>query len=176
MRREGLVAASPVNALGPWSGAALRVRQTGWARERVASEARHATRSPWQASSVVLLMALCCLACPLSAVAQGADEVPSPAPVAVGVFRTVSVDLTLFTARPGPPMTLAQSTPTARAKISKRKAVLIGAAIGGGAGAAVGASYCRADCGGGPARGAVVFAPFGAAIGAAVGLVAALLP
>lgn len=61
------------------------------------------------------------------------------------------------------------------ARMSKRKAALIGAAVGGGIGAAVGYGYCvsQGDCG---AEGAILFAPFGAGIGAGVGLVYRLLP
>ena len=60
-------------------------------------------------------------------------------------------------------------------KSSKRKAVLIGAAIGGGIGAAYGAHYCRSDCGGGRPRGAQVFGLAGAGIGAVGGLAVALI-
>jgi len=58
---------------------------------------------------------------------------------------------------------------------SKRKAVLIGAAIGGGIGALWGSHYCAADCGGGRPRGATVFGSLGAGIGAAGGLGVAIL-
>lgn len=75
-----------------------------------------------------------------------------------------------------PPVLATPSASPARARMSKRKAVLIGASIGGGGGAAMGGLYCRSDCGGGPTRGALVFAPVGAAIGAGVGLILALLP
>jgi hypothetical protein len=61
------------------------------------------------------------------------------------------------------------------ARMSKRKAALIGAAVGGGIAAVVGYGYCKSqgDCG---VEGAILFAPFGAGIGAGVGLVFRLLP
>ena len=71
------------------------------------------------------------------------------------------------------PQTVSASQP--ERKSSKRKAVLIGAAIGGGIGAAYGAHYCRSDCGGGRPRGAQVFGLAGAGIGAVGGLVVALI-
>lgn len=67
-----------------------------------------------------------------------------------------------------PPVPTPPSVRLARAKVSKRKAALIGVAIGASGGAAVGAVYCRADCGGGPTRGVLVFSPIGAGIGAAL--------
>jgi hypothetical protein len=65
---------------------------------------------------------------------------------------------------------------SARPRISKRKAVIIGAAIAGGAGAFVGTFRCGPDCAGGPAKGALVFGSIGAGLGAAAGLLISLLP
>lgn len=61
-------------------------------------------------------------------------------------------------------------------RVSRRRAVLIGAIVGGAGGAVVGTAYCRSDCGGGRPRGALVFGVFGAGIGAAAGLLLSLLP
>ncbi len=71
---------------------------------------------------------------------------------------------------PRPPPTSVRPPP---ARVSKRKAALIGAAIGAGVGMAVGVGRCP-ECS--SAERALVFAPVGAAIGAAAGLVLAVLP
>lgn len=73
------------------------------------------------------------------------------------------------------PLTVSRSPRTAAThspRPSKRKAIIIGAAIGGGVAAGIGAFQCRAECGRGPVGGAFVFAPFGAGIGAGIGFVA----
>jgi len=67
------------------------------------------------------------------------------------------------------------ATPAPRKKLSKIRAVVIGAAIGGGIGIVSGAAYCRADCGGGRPLGAFVFGSIGAGLGAVGGLVIALV-
>ena len=59
---------------------------------------------------------------------------------------------------------------TRQARVSKRKAAVVGALVGAGGGALLGAVYCQADCGGGPARGALVFASIGAGLGAGAGV------
>lgn len=74
------------------------------------------------------------------------------------------------------PPAFAQGPSASAPRISRRRAVLIGAIVGGAGGAVVGTVYCASDCGGGRPRGALVFGGFGAGIGAAAGLLLSLLP
>ena len=74
------------------------------------------------------------------------------------------------------PAAFAQGQSVSAPRVSRRRAVLIGAIVGGAGGAVVGTVYCRSDCGGGRPRGALVFGGFGAGIGAAAGLLLSLLP
>lgn len=74
------------------------------------------------------------------------------------------------------PSAFAQGPSASAHRMSRRRAVLIGAVVGGAGGAVVGTVYCASDCGGGRPRGALVFGGFGAGIGAAAGLLLSLLP
>ena len=62
-----------------------------------------------------------------------------------------------------------------KGRMSRKKAVLIGAAIGGGIGAFRGAFYCGGDCGGWSGKAPTVFGLAGAGIGAGAGLAVAFI-
>ena len=91
-----------------------------------------------------------------------------------GIVRKHTVRVEQDYALGAPPQAVSSQSQR-KGRISRKKAVFIGAAIGGGIGTLRGALYCGGDCGGWSGKAPTLFGLAGAGIGAGVGLVVAVI-